>query len=192
MMDAFQRAVPVPKFEIVVHRALRRQVFRHRLPLAPGPQHVENPIQDPAHIHRPFASAVSRWRDHRRDNSPFVVGQIAWVTQAAAVRGTAMFGCPHRALLRESSAQQGITSDSSDSRTFRIGSKTTEYPKEIAAAEQVEFLKQLSPIERSQSLLLDTIVRLRGVAGGRGAAVRSASGATGISEGVQSVSSVKP
>src|SRR5262245_59920421 len=35
-----------------------------------------------------------------------------------------MFGLPHRALSRESSAQQGITSDSSDSRTSRIGSKS--------------------------------------------------------------------
>jgi hypothetical protein len=35
-----------------------------------------------------------------------------------------MIGCPHGALLRESGAQQGITSDSSDSRTSRIGSKT--------------------------------------------------------------------
>src|SRR5262245_60507930 len=34
-----------------------------------------------------------------------------------------MFGLPHRPLSRESSAQQGITSDSSDSRTSRIGSK---------------------------------------------------------------------
>jgi Transposase domain (DUF772) len=34
----------------------------------------------------------------------------------------AMLGCPHGALRRESSAQQEITSDSSDSRTSRIGS----------------------------------------------------------------------
>ena len=40
-----------------------------------------------------------------------------------AVRGAAMIGWPHEALLRESGAQQAITSDSSDSRTSRIGSK---------------------------------------------------------------------
>src|SRR5207244_12690492 len=51
-------------------------------------------------------------------------GQITGVTKATAVRRKAVFGCPHRALLkRESSARQGITSDSSDSRTSRIGSK---------------------------------------------------------------------
>jgi hypothetical protein len=43
--------------------------------------------------------------------------------KAAAVRGYAVFRLPHRALLqKESSAQQGITSDSFDSRSFRIGS----------------------------------------------------------------------
>jgi hypothetical protein len=48
-----------------------------------------------------------------------------------------------------------------DASIFVQHPKTREYPSEIAAAEQVEFLKQLTPIERSQSLLLDTILRLR-------------------------------
>jgi hypothetical protein len=43
---------------------------------------------------RALASTVSRRRDHRRDNdnSPFVVCQIARITQAAAVRSPAVFG----------------------------------------------------------------------------------------------------
>jgi hypothetical protein len=36
MVDALQRAVPVPQLQIVVHRALRRQVFWQSLPLAAG------------------------------------------------------------------------------------------------------------------------------------------------------------
>src|SRR5262245_41913552 len=40
-----------------------------------------------------------------------------------------MFGLPHRALSRESSAQQGITSDSPDSRTSRIGSHAPSCPQ---------------------------------------------------------------
>jgi len=124
VVDAFHSAIPVPELEIVVHRALRRQVFGQRLPLASGPEHVENPVQDFAHVDRAFASTVSPRRDHRSDNRPFVVSQIAWITQAPAVRGAAMIGCPHGALLRESGAQQGITSDSSDSRTSRIGSES--------------------------------------------------------------------
>jgi hypothetical protein len=41
------------------------------------------------------------------DKRPFGIGQIAWVTKAASIRGAAMFGCPHGAFLRVSSAQQG-------------------------------------------------------------------------------------
>jgi hypothetical protein len=46
-----------------------------------------------------------------------------------------VFGLPHRALHRESSAQQGITSDSSDSRTSRIGSKTRRFDGKIDNSE---------------------------------------------------------
>ncbi len=63
------------------------------------------------------ASPAESWCDNR----PLAVGQIARITQAVAVSSATMFGCPHGALLRESSAQQGITSDSSESRTSRIG-----------------------------------------------------------------------
>ena len=37
-------------------------------------------------------------RNHRLDNSPFGIGQIAWVTKAASIRGAAVFRCPHQAL----------------------------------------------------------------------------------------------
>jgi hypothetical protein len=33
MVDALQRAVPIPQLEIMVHRAFRRQILRQRLPL---------------------------------------------------------------------------------------------------------------------------------------------------------------
>jgi hypothetical protein len=115
-------SIPVPKLEIIVHRALRRQVFQRRVPLAPSPERVEIPFR----TSRTFADPcgrVARRRDHRCDKCPFGIGQIARITNAVAVRSTAMFGCPNGALPRESSAQQGITSDSSDSRTSRIGSK---------------------------------------------------------------------
>ena len=36
-MDALQRAVPVPQREIMVRRALGRQILRQRLPLATPP-----------------------------------------------------------------------------------------------------------------------------------------------------------
>jgi hypothetical protein len=137
MMDPLQRAVPVPEFEIVVHRALRRQVFGQCLPLASGPEHIENPVQDLAHVHRPLTSTVSRRRDHRRDKRPLDVGQIARITKTIAVRCAAVFGCPHGVLHCESSTQQGITSDSSDSRTSRIGSQLRSQAGKNLAHQQV-------------------------------------------------------
>src|SRR6476469_1813087 len=41
------------------HRALRRQILRQRLPLAASPQHIEDPVQHLAHVHRPSAPTVS-------------------------------------------------------------------------------------------------------------------------------------
>jgi len=123
VMDALQRAIPVPQFEIVMHRALGWQVFGQGLPLAASPQDIENPVQHLAHIDRASTPAMPSRRDHGLHNRPFGISQIAWVTKAASIRGLAVFRCPHRALSRESSAQQGITSDSSDSRSFRIGSQ---------------------------------------------------------------------
>src|SRR6476619_1899378 len=68
---------------------------------------------------------MSCGRNHRLHDRPFGISQITRITKAAAVRGKAVFGLPHRALSKESSAQQGITSDSFDSRSFRIGSERT-------------------------------------------------------------------
>jgi hypothetical protein len=72
--------------------------------VAPGPQDVEDPIQHLAHIHRAFAPAMPRRRDHGLHNRPFAIGQIAWVTKATAVRSKTMFGLPHRALSKENQA----------------------------------------------------------------------------------------
>src|SRR5437667_3423728 len=124
-MDALQRAIPGPQVEIGPHCALRRQVFGQRLPLAAGPQDVENSVQNLAHINRALAAAVlGRW-DHGLDNRPFGASQITRITKTAAVRSNAMFRLPHRALPpRESSANHRITTDSSDSTISWIGSKT--------------------------------------------------------------------
>ncbi len=98
VMDALQRAIPGPQVEIGPHRALRRQVFGQCLPLAACPQHVENAVQNLAHVDRALAAAMlGRW-DHGLDNRPFGAGQITRITKTAAVRSDAMFRLPHRAL----------------------------------------------------------------------------------------------
>jgi hypothetical protein len=46
VMNAFQRPVPFPHHKVVVCRALRRQDFGQRLPLAAGRVYVEDRVQD--------------------------------------------------------------------------------------------------------------------------------------------------
>ena len=97
-MDALQCAIPAPQVEIGPYRALRWQVFGQSLPLAAGRQHVEDAVQNLAHIDRALAAAVlGRW-DHGLDNRPFGDGQITGVTKAAAVCSKAVFRLPHWAL----------------------------------------------------------------------------------------------
>ena len=52
MMDTRQRPVPVQQFEIIVDRGFRREVLGKRTPLAAGREHVEDRVQDLAHLHR--------------------------------------------------------------------------------------------------------------------------------------------
>src|SRR6516164_8291936 len=127
VVDVLQRAVPVPQCEIQMRRALGRQVLRQGLPLAAGREHVEDRIDDLAHIHLATPSATLGRRDQRLNQRPFSVAQIARITQPAPVSGTAMLGFPHLApLTSDSGATQGITTDSPDSTTFWIGSERTD------------------------------------------------------------------
>src|SRR5688572_4201564 len=94
-MDPLQRAIPDPQIRVVVERALRRQVFRHRVPLAAGRQDVEEPIQHFAHVHFARAPAVLGRRDHRFNQGPLGVGQITRISHAAPTGGATMLGLPH-------------------------------------------------------------------------------------------------
>src|SRR5450631_3722870 len=85
VVDSFQRAVICPQIEVVVDRASRRQVFRDRAPLTAGRENVHETVHHLPHDHRALASASLARRDQRFDQSPFVVGQIARISQLAAV-----------------------------------------------------------------------------------------------------------
>ena len=77
MMDALQRAVPVPQHEIVVHRGLGRQVLGQRAPLAAGAEQVHHAVDHLADIDAPFAAAGLARRDQRLDQRPLLIGQVA-------------------------------------------------------------------------------------------------------------------
>jgi hypothetical protein len=95
-MDALQRSVPTPEIEIIKQRAAWRKVFRDRTPLAARAQNVHDAVHHCAHIDvASVASAPGRW-NQRRNMRPFLIRQIAGITQAAAVVLLAVLRRPHR------------------------------------------------------------------------------------------------
>ena len=125
MVDALQRAVPIPQLEIMVHRAFRRQILGQRLPLAAGPQQVKKAVENLAHVDVPRPAATSCRRNRRRHQSPFFIGETTCITQTLTPCRSTMFRCPHRrSLPQRISADQGNTTDSSDSTSSWIGSET--------------------------------------------------------------------
>src|SRR5438309_1216088 len=61
VMDALQRAVPIPQHEIRMRGALRRQILRQRLPLATRREHIEDRVQNFADVHlAPTPTAFGR------------------------------------------------------------------------------------------------------------------------------------
>src|SRR5450755_3288252 len=96
VVDSSQRAVICPQIEVVVDRASRRQVFRDRAPLTAGRENVHETVHHLPHDHRALASASLARPDQWFDQSPFVVGQIARISQLAAVVTGAVLARPHR------------------------------------------------------------------------------------------------
>jgi hypothetical protein len=75
MMDAIQRAIPVPQAEVIMHSASGRQVLGKIAPLAAGAQNVHHAVDHLADIDAPFAAAGLARRDQRLDMRPFCIAQ---------------------------------------------------------------------------------------------------------------------
>src|ERR1035438_8024519 len=102
VVDSLQCAVIGPQIEVAVDRAFRWQVLRDRAPLTASRENVHEAVHHLPHDHRPLATAgLARW-DQRFDQSPFLVGQIARISQLAAVVTGAVLARPHRWSLLES------------------------------------------------------------------------------------------
>src|SRR5580693_1169076 len=76
-------------------RAFRGQIFRDRAPLTAGRENVHEAVYHLPHDHRTLTTASLARRDQRFDQSPFVVGQIARISQLAAVVTGAVYSRPH-------------------------------------------------------------------------------------------------
>ena len=94
MMDAIQRAIPVPQAEVIVHGASGRQLLGQRAPLAAGAEQVHHAVNHLADIDAPFAAAGLTRRDQRLEMRPLLIGQIARIEQLVAVVTGAVFISP--------------------------------------------------------------------------------------------------
>src|SRR4051812_1277312 len=97
VVNALERSVPIPQVEVLPDGAARRQVLRQRLPLAPRPEHIDDPVEDLTNVHRSRAAAALGRTDQRSDQRPFRVRQITLIPQAAPIRRRSMFRLPHEA-----------------------------------------------------------------------------------------------
>src|SRR3979411_1544407 len=96
VMNSFQCTVIGPQIEVVVDRAFRWQIFRDRAPLTAGRENVHEAIHYFPHDHPAFPTASLARGDQGVDQCPFVIGQIARISQLAAVVTAAVLARPHR------------------------------------------------------------------------------------------------
>ena len=94
-MDVIEHAVAAPFPEVVVNCGVRRKILRQLPPLAAGAIDVADGVENLAHVGRAAASARTRRREHRLDDRPLLVAQIAWIASAARLVLLAVIVGPH-------------------------------------------------------------------------------------------------
>jgi hypothetical protein len=94
-MDAIEHAVAAPFPEVVVDRGMRRKILRQLSPLAAGAVDIANGVENLAHVGRAAASARTRRREHRCDDRPLLVADIARIANAARLVRLAVVVGPH-------------------------------------------------------------------------------------------------
>ena len=63
--------------------------------LATRREHVEDCVENLANIHRAPTAAALGWRDHRLNQRPFGIRQVARISQTTPLSSAAMFRFPH-------------------------------------------------------------------------------------------------
>src|SRR4051812_5104746 len=123
MMDPIQRAVANPPRKIVMQCAARRKVFWNIAPLAAGAQDVHHAVHDGPHFGPPLTAPTSGGRNQRLDTCPFVISQVARISQVIAVVLRPVLVRPQCKPLLESGWAPSNPSDSKESRSLRTDTK---------------------------------------------------------------------
>src|SRR6202140_3805216 len=125
-MDPIQRAVANPPRKIVMQRAARRKIFWNIPPLAAGAQDVHHAVHDGPHFGPPLTAPTFGGRNQRLDTCPFVISQVARISQVIAVVLRPVLVRPQCKPLLESGWAPSNPSDSKESRSLRTD---TERPR---------------------------------------------------------------
>src|ERR1700730_5747557 len=124
-MDPIQRAVANPPRKIVMQRAARRKVFWNIAPLAAGAQDVHHAVHDCPHFGPPLTAPTFGGRNQRLDTCPFVISQVARISQVIAVVLRPVLVRPQCKPLLESGWAPSNPSDSKESRSLRTDTKAS-------------------------------------------------------------------
>src|SRR5271168_2514827 len=95
-------------------------------------QDIHHAIHDRPHVRPPLAAAAFGGRDQRLDIRPFVIGQVARISQLIAVVLRSVLVCPQRRPLLESSRALSNPSDSKESRSRRTDTQGSICPQTLA------------------------------------------------------------
>jgi hypothetical protein len=96
-MDQLQRPIVVPSVQVVMHCALRREVFREVTPLAARSEKIHNAVQDFADVDRALVTTRFGGWDQSLNLGPFLIHQVMSVAETATVMSKAGFVGPHKA-----------------------------------------------------------------------------------------------
>src|SRR5580704_1987574 len=130
MMDPIQRTVAIPPRKIIMQRAARRKVFWNIAPLAPSAEDIHHAIHDRPHVRPPLAAAAFRGRDQRLNIRPFVISQVARISQVIAAVLRPVLVRPHwrPPSNQESRKRPSNPSDSKESRSLRTDTNALREP----------------------------------------------------------------
>src|SRR3974377_1888414 len=103
MMDPIQPAVAIPPRKIVMQRAARRKVLWNVAPLAAGAEDVHHAVHNGPHVRPPLTAAAFGGRNQWLDIRPFVISQVARISQVIAVVLRPVLFPPYRRPLLHSS-----------------------------------------------------------------------------------------
>src|SRR5450755_4558129 len=106
-----------------MQRAARREVFWDIPPLAAGAQDIHHAVHGGSHVRPPLTAAAFSRRDQRLDICPFVISQVARISQVIAVVLRPVLVRPQCNPLLESRSAPSNPSDSKESRSFRTDTK---------------------------------------------------------------------